>query len=70
MGAIGIAPARPSDGFPSANGRDDRWFREAFNDLAEGAYELLGPKVQAMSSDSITTGATLTILSAVSLVSV
>ena len=31
---------------PVGDGPEDRWFREAFNDLAEGTYELLGPKVQ------------------------
>ena len=31
---------------PIGDGPEDRWFREAFNDLAEGTYELLGPKVQ------------------------
>jgi hypothetical protein len=31
---------------PVGDGPEDRWFREAFNDLAEGTFELLGPKVQ------------------------
>ncbi|MDE2096557.1 MAG: hypothetical protein KGL39_04865 [Patescibacteria group bacterium] len=32
---------------PVGDGPEDRWHREAFNhDLADGTYELLGPKVQ------------------------
>jgi hypothetical protein len=31
---------------PVGDGPEDRWFREAFNDLAEGTHELLGPEVQ------------------------
>jgi hypothetical protein len=46
MGAIGIAPARPSDGFPSATGRKIDDSAKSFNNLAAGTYELLGPKVQ------------------------
>lgn len=36
---------------PVGDGPEDRWFREAFSDLAEGTYELLG-RFRAMSSDS------------------